>query len=398
MSRQLISGIVLCLLVLGGTGMYGFAQEMNTDEINALNDAIVQKQQSIDQLNRQIDSYKDKIEQKQAQAATLYGELDLLDNRIAKTELDIEAAGAEIDLVNAQISLIEQEIHDLEDVMAKDRELVAEILLRIDVQDHSLPMQLVFGTDSFSEFFSTLEQLEAVSTDLKDAVETARASKANLLEKHEAQQGKKEQLTELGESLAQEQRRLEASVSAKSTLLSVTQNSEEQFQALLESLREEQVYLNQQISQLQKDIEGKLSATDVLGDSSILSWPIDPTLRGISAYFHDPSYPFRHLFEHSGLDLPAPTGTPVRAAAPGYVAWARTGTLYGNYVMIIHTNGMATLYAHLSRMDVSADQFVSRGDQIGAVGSTGLSTGPHLHFEARKDGIPTNPLDYLISY
>lgn len=378
--------------------MYGFAQEMSTEEINALNDAIQAKQQSIDQLNRQIDSYRDKIEQKQAEEATLYGELDLLDNRIAKTELDIEAAEAEIDLVNAQISLIEQEIHELEDVMARDRELVAEILQRIDVQDHSLPMQLVFGTDSFSEFFSTLEQLEAVSTDLKDAVETARASKANLLEKHEAQQGKKDQLTELGESLAQEGRRLETAVEAKSTLLSATQNSEAQFQALLEDLRQEQAYLNQQISQLQKDIEGKLSATDELGDSSILSWPVDPTLRGISVYFHDPTYPFRNLFEHSGLDLPAPTGTPVRAAAPGYVAWARTGTLYGNYVMIIHSNGLATLYAHLSRMDVTADQFVSRGDQIGAVGSTGLSTGPHVHFEARLNGIPTNPLDYLISY
>lgn len=398
MSRILISSVLVSLLVLGGTGMSIVAQEMSTDEINALNDAIQQKQQSIDQLNRQIDSYKDKIEQKQSQAATLYGELDLLDNRIAKTELDIEAAEAEIDLVNAQIALIEDDIHNLEDVIERDRELVAEILQRIDVQDHSLPLQLLFGTDSFSEFFNALEQLEAVSTDLKDAVETAKVSKLSLLEKHDAQEGKKNQLTELRKSLEQEQRRLEASIGAKSTLLAATQNSEAQFQALLEDLREEQTYLNQQISQLQKDIEGKLNATDELGNSSILSWPIDPTLRGVSAYFHDTSYPFRHLFEHSGLDLPAPTGTPVRAAAPGYVAWARTGTLYGNYVMIIHTNGLATLYAHLSRMDVTADEFVSRGDQIGAVGSTGLSTGPHVHFEARLNGIPTNPLDYLISF
>lgn len=378
--------------------MPGFAQEMSTQEINVLNDAIQEKQQSIDQLNRQIDSYKDKIEQKQAEEATLYGELDLLDNRIAKTELDIEAAQAGIDLVNAQITLIEQEVHDLEEVIEKDRELVAEILQEIETQDNTLPLQLLFGTDTFSEFFNTLEQLEAVSSDLQKAVETARVTKSRLVEKHEAQQGKKDQLTDLGESLAQEQSRLEASVGAKSTLLAATQSSEDQFQALLQDLREEQAYLNQQISQLQKDIEGKLSATDELGDSSIISWPVDPTIRGVSAYFHDPSYPFRHLFEHSGLDLPAPTGTPVKAAAPGYVAWVRTGILYGNYVMIIHTNGLATLYAHMSRMDVSADQFVSRGDVIGAVGSTGLSTGPHLHFEVRKDGIPTNPLDYLISY
>lgn len=398
MSRQLIFGIILGLLVLGGTGMHGFAQEMSTQDIDALNGAIQEKQQSIDQLNRQIDSYKDKIDQKQTEEATLYNELDLLDNRIAKTELDIEAAEAQIDMVNVQISLIEQEMHDLEEIMAKDIELVAQILQEIETQDNTLPLQLLFGTDTFSEFFNTLEQLESVSSDLRKAVETARESKLRLSRKNEVQQGKKDQLTELTESLAQEERRLEASVGAKSSLLAATQSSEAQFQALLEDMREEQAYLNQQISQLQKEIEGKLSASDELGDSSILSWPIDPTLRGISAYFHDPTYPFRNLFEHSGIDLPAPTGTPVKAAAPGYVAWARTGTLYGNYVMIIHTNGLATLYAHLSRMDVTADQFVSRGDQIGAVGSTGLSTGPHIHFEARLNGIPTNPLDYLISY
>ena len=83
------------------------------------------------------------------------------------------------------------------------------------------------------------------------------------------------------------------------------------------------------------------------------------------------------------------------AAAPGYVAWSRVGRQYGNYVMIIHTNGLATLYAHLSRSFVSADQFVQRGEEIGAVGSTGLSTGPHLHFEVRKNGIPTDPIPFL---
>ncbi|MBI4592351.1 peptidoglycan DD-metalloendopeptidase family protein [Candidatus Uhrbacteria bacterium] len=398
MIQRFISGALLSLLVLGGTGMYGFAQEMNVDDINALNNEIEQKQQSIDQLNRQIDSYKVKIEQKQAQEATLYGELDLLDNRIAKTKLDIEATEAEIDLVNAQIALIQEEVRDLEEEIQQDLDLIAQVLLQIDVQDHSLPLQLIFGTDSFSDFFQSLEQLEEVSSDLKTAVEAAQQSKQRLLQKYEAQQGKKDQLTQLSASLAQEGQQLEASVGAKSSLLAATQQSEAQFQALLEDLREEQAYLNQQIALLQKDIEGKLNATDALGDSSILSWPIDPTVRGISAYFHDTSYPFRHLFEHSGLDLPAPTGTPVKSAAPGYVAWTRQGTLYGNYVMIIHTNGLATLYAHLSRIDVTSDQFVSRGDIIGAVGSTGLSTGPHVHFEARLNGIPTNPLDYLMAY
>jgi murein DD-endopeptidase MepM/ murein hydrolase activator NlpD len=180
-------------------------------------------------------------------------------------------------------------------------------------------------------------------------------------------------------------------------VLRVTRESETQFQELLYELRQEQAYINQQVALLQREIEGKLEASDLLG-SSILSWPIDPSIRGISATFHDPTYPFRHLFEHSGLDLPAASGTPVKSAASGYVAWTKQGRLYGNYVMIIHADGMATLYAHLSRIDVVPDQFIARGDQIGTVGSTGLSTGPHLHFETRKNGIPTDPLNYLMPY
>lgn len=398
MRHSFLISITLSLLVLFGAAWYGFAQETSADEINALNESILQKQRSIDQLNRQIESYRSKIEQKQSEEATLYGELDLLDNRIAKTELDIEATEAEIDLVNTQVALIENEIHKLEERERRDKEFIQNILQEMDAQDRTTSLQLLFGTDSFSEFFGILEQLEAVSSDLKGAVEAAQESRLKLTQQREVEQGKKDQLVELSESLAQEQRRLEASVGAKSTLLAVTQQSEAQFQSLLQELREEQTYLNQQISELQRDIEGRLSATDELGDASILSWPVDPTIRGISAYFHDPSYPYRHLFEHSGLDLPSPTGTPVNVAAPGYVAWARTGTLYGNYVMVIHSGGLSTLYAHLSRIDVSPDQFVSRGDVIGAVGSTGLSTGPHLHFEVRKEGIPTNPLEYLISY
>jgi murein DD-endopeptidase MepM/ murein hydrolase activator NlpD len=397
MTRILLSILVAAITLQGG-GLVVSAQEATSDSINKLNSEIDARQSSIDQLNRQIDSYQQKIEAEQSREASLYGEIDLIENRIAKTQLDIEVAEEEIDLVNAQIAVFEEEIHDLEEEMERNRDRVASVLQEIEIQDNALPIELLFGTDSFSEIFTNLEELETVSTDLKKAVETARTSKKLLLTKRENQEGKKEQLEKLRDQLAQEQRRLDASIGAKESLLVATQQSEAQFQELLSDLKQEQAYINQQISLLQREIEGKLDASDSLGDSSILSWPVDPTIRGISAYFHDPSYPFRHLFEHSGLDLPAPTGTPVKSAAPGYVAWTRQGRLYGNYVMVIHSNGMATLYAHLSRIDVTPDQFVSRGDQLGAVGSTGLSTGPHLHFEARKNGIPTNPLDHLISY
>jgi murein DD-endopeptidase MepM/ murein hydrolase activator NlpD len=99
---------------------------------------------------------------------------------------------------------------------------------------------------------------------------------------------------------------------------------------------------------------------------------------------------------HAGLDIGAPWGAPVIASADGTVVVAtRNGGPYGQYVVLEHGDGFRTLYAHLSRIDVAAGQAVEQGDGIGRVGSTGYSTGPHLHFEVREDGALRNPLSYL---
>jgi len=99
---------------------------------------------------------------------------------------------------------------------------------------------------------------------------------------------------------------------------------------------------------------------------------------------------------HKAIDIGAPTGTPVVAADSGYVVkagWSKYG--YGNYIVIDHGNGFQTLYAHLSAILVQVGQSVAKGTRIGSVGSTGRSTGPHLHFEIRYNGVQRNPLGYL---
>jgi murein DD-endopeptidase MepM/ murein hydrolase activator NlpD len=387
-----------CIAGAGFVSAHSMPHTTASGEIAELNSEIEEKELAIDQLNRQIEQYKNEIAQKQSEEQSLQNDLDILENRIKKTELDIEAVNTEIDLVNTEIAVVESEITDLEHHVETHRKMIADVLREIQIQDRELSLELIFGTDSFSEFFDTLEQLESVSTDLKSAVDVARDARDALVIKQNEQETKKDQLEDLEDDLKDEQRRLDQVLGAKETLIVQTQQSESEYWNLLNQVREEQAFVNQQIAILQNEIEGKIDDSDELGDSTLLSWPVSPTDFGISAYFHDPTYPFRHLFEHSGIDLPAYTGTPIKAAAPGYVAWARTGRLYGNYVMIIHANGVSTLYAHMSRMDVVPDQFVSRGETIGAIGSTGLSTGPHLHFEVRKNGIPTNPLNYLVSY
>ncbi|MFN4038647.1 MAG: M23 family metallopeptidase [Erythrobacter sp.] len=101
--------------------------------------------------------------------------------------------------------------------------------------------------------------------------------------------------------------------------------------------------------------------------------------------------------KHSGIDLAAPTGTPVYATADGVVSRADWYSTYGLYISLEHGASLQTRYAHLSRLAVAAGDVVKKGDLIGYVGSTGRSTGPHLHYEVRVDGVAVNPIPYMMA-
>jgi murein DD-endopeptidase MepM/ murein hydrolase activator NlpD len=122
-------------------------------------------------------------------------------------------------------------------------------------------------------------------------------------------------------------------------------------------------------------------------------WPVDGRLMGSFGWRGDP-FSGEQAF-HKGVDISAPAGTPVRASAEGVVIHAEWGGQYGRLVVLDHGGGMQTYYAHLSRIDVIDGQVVHLGQVIGAVGSTGRATAPHLHYEVRVGGSPVNPYKYL---
>lgn len=371
-------------------------------EITELTERIADKKSDIDTVNRNIDAYKKKIAAAQSQSITLLNETELLENRIAKSELEIQATQDEISLVNDEVTVLEKRLAAIEKQLAENRATLSDILRKMDVYDNDLTLHLLFGSDSFGDLFDRLQELTSVTDDLEGALKRAQAEKERVaLDKVELL-GKLTRLDDLQSRQEGQMRLLEEEKKTKETLLVQSENNEATFQSFLSELRAEQQYVNQQIASLQAKIEQKLLDVDDTGEgSSVLSWPVDPW-KGLSTTYHDPTYPFRHLFEHSGIDIPTPQGSAVGSAAPGYVAWTRTGRLYGNYVMVIHSDGVATLYAHLSSISVVQDQFVSRGMTIGLSGGqpgttgAGLSTGPHLHFEVREQGIPVDPMGYLV--
>ena len=122
-------------------------------------------------------------------------------------------------------------------------------------------------------------------------------------------------------------------------------------------------------------------------------WPVKGFITSDFGYRNSPMYGTTEF--HSGLDIANDVGTQVHASADGTVSEAGLSSSYGRYIKIQHGYGMATMYCHLSRADVHAGQRVSKGDVIGALGNTGNSTGPHLHYEVWVNGVPVNPRKYI---
>lgn len=372
-----------------------------SSELDNINQQIAQKQEAMQKLEAQIEIYKQNIQQKQGESITLSNQMAILNSRMEKTALDIQVTEIQISQLNLEVESLGILIKEKEGKIAKERELLAHLISSIHLSDQNNYLGVLISYKSFSAYFDQIKNLESIGEELGQALKQIKADRAELQNKQDIALKKKEAVEKLQKTLADRQANLEEQKKAKDYLFIQTKSSENKFKLLLAQLRQEYSQFDQELANLQKQAEKKLAESDKLESGPVaLSWPIDP-VKGISVYFNDPTYPFRYLFEHTGVDIRASQGTPIGAAASGYVAWVRTSRLYGNNIMIIHSNGIATLYAHLSSFNVKEDTFVKRGEIIGNSGGmpgtagAGLSTGPHLHFEVRDNGIPVDPMNYL---
>ncbi len=385
-------------MALGIPGVL-LAADANQD-IKELQAEIQNKKAEVESISNQLEEYRSRISAYSQKADSLAGDVAVLENEQALAELDIVATQTEIETEQLEIQLLQEQMADTDAELVTQQASLEDVLFALHKQDmRGGPLEVVIGAHDFGDVFRAASQLADMNTDLQKALASTQDTRATLTEQ-EAERGEKlATLTDLEEELRNKADALDTTKNAKIVLMSETQESENEYRALLGELRQEQQAVAARIGELQDNIDERLASEDASNTgSTVISWPLSGT---ITAVFHDPTYPFRNLFEHSGLDIAVAQGTAVEAAAPGIVAWAKTGRMYGNYVMIIHANGMATLYAHMSRLDVVQDQYVARGEVIGLSGGragspgAGFSTGPHLHFEVREDGIPVDPFKYL---
>lgn len=371
-------------------------------EIDQLQDQVKASKKRISELDTLIQGYKGKLKIQETAALTLQNQVALLENQIEEQQLQLEHTKTEIELANTEIKSLEDKIRLQQLLITSRQDAIGELVRRIRQTDQVSPLYVFLTKPSFSEYFARLDEVKRVQDEMVQATDALKKQKRDMEALKTDRETERTHLVERQHQLKKDELDLEEQRQAKVSLIAETQNKEGEFQRVVYELRQQQQSESESISGLQDRLKDRLNQSDqalAQGDTT-LQWPITPA-KGISARFHDKSYPFRNLFEHPGVDLPTDVGTPVRAAAGGYVAWTRTGKQYGNYIMIVHSGGIATVYAHLSRFGVQPDTYVDRGDIIGYSGGrpgdqgAGLSTGPHLHFEVRQNGIPTNPENFL---
>lgn len=362
------------------------------------------KKDAAAQLKQQIDAYQKQIVAKHQEAATVASQLAITDNKIAQTRLDIQSNQLEIDATNLEIKDLDTQIQDKTLKIMRQREMIGEFLRTIKKNDAKTSLDLLLTENTISDFFNDVQFLHESQRDLKDALDVAKTLQADLQARAVATNSKRQHLQEIVANLAKDNDALAEDKAAKVALADQAQADATRFQYQTAQLKKAIEDENNDVNQIERKLRKTLDAQrlQVLsGNPDDWGWPVDPG-RGITAYFHDQDYPFRYLFEHPAIDIRVAQGTPVHAAKGGYVARAKNGGMGYSYIMIVHDDGMSTVYGHVSRIMVKEDTYVEKGDVIalsgampGTPGAGPYTTGPHMHFEIRLNGIPVDPLQYM---
>ena len=412
--KKLIS-VLLAVALLAGSIITVYAASI--DELEArqaeLERQNAEYQTKLDESNAAVAEQQEQVDAIVGKVQTVNEEIKVIHEKIAVLDEDIADKQAQIDAANAEI----------EENMDVLRQRIKTIYISGDVSS----LEIILGAKDFSDFLDKLQLVQYVSNHDEELINEIQVQLDAIAEEKAALQADKDKMQEEQASLETKQEELNILLEENKEVLANLQLSADEAQLQLELGEEElsglsaeiQEYYRQQrealaaqqaAQQTEQTSSGSSGSTEVQTDvpNNIPSsggwvWPT-PGFTYLSSVF----YEARTYEYHGGVDIAGPgiMGSPVYAAASGTVVssnsscthnWGKSGSCgcgggYGNYVWINHGDGKETIYGHLTSLTVSTGQYVSAGTLIGYVGSTGYSTGPHLHFEARYNGVRYDPM------
>ena len=338
-------------------------QDMATSQLQAVQEELTENLQQIQELNTNITQYETEINEYNTQIVTLQDD-------ITKTEAEIKKA---------------------EDNYNSQKKLLDDRLVTMYQAGTTEYLDVVLSSKTITEFLSNYYLLSILADSNVDFLDTIEQQKQIIEDEKKKLEEQKKQIDTAKEEKEKASIILQNTKVMKDTYTSQLTDQEKQIQSEIDAYQT-------QLNQIETEIQAITANSLIINPNYIggeMLWPL-PGYTKLSSTFKMRVHPITGVYKlHSGIDIPAPTGTNFLAANDGVVVKAGYNTAYGNMVMIDHGGGVSTLYAHGDKIMVTLGQTVKKGDVVLQVGETGYATGPHAHFEVRINGTPVDPLPYV---
>lgn len=376
-------GIFVSVAVYTGAD-FAYAQS----EIKKLQAEIAEKNNRLTDIEQEIARYESALLEVGAEKNTLQKAINQLELERKKVQADISYTQNKISSTDLEIDKLTIEIVQAEEDIQKNEDAIRGIIRSMYKTDEESLIEVFLRQQNLSEFWNTFESLERVKSSVAEKVRDLNNLKAVLVQKKDENTQMRSDLVSLKRQYDDQNSILVNNTEQKSTLLSQTKNEEANYQALLAEKEAARDRLLAEVRDIESQIQFILDPNTIpTPGTAVFMWPLDNPY--ITQYFGYTKFALSGAYNgsaHNGVDLGAPVGTKIKApltgtvrmtgdtdAVPGCYSW-------GKWVLIDHPNGLSTMFAHLSQQAVAPGQKVSTGDIVGYVGSTGYSTGPHLHY------------------
>ncbi|MCH5248804.1 MAG: peptidoglycan DD-metalloendopeptidase family protein [Lachnospiraceae bacterium] len=395
---------VLCILICIGIALLFPSNTVAADT----SDSIREKEAEIAAAKKEVAKLKsglsdvEKIKRQLEQSKNdLAVYVTKLDTELYNIQERVSEYNELIDTKELEIEITTEELNDAILTQENQYEAMKKRIKFMYEEGDTFYLELLFSSKNFSDMMNKADYIEAISSyDRNQLDEYVRTAELIALCKEELE-AQKEVLEEARVAVRQEESNINTLINEKESQLVSLSNDISTKEAAIKEYEDMIAQQNAEIAALEKAVaeeKARLAAENVVArtyDGGMFKWPC-PSYTRISDEYGYRIHPILEVEQfHNGLDMAAPYGSMILAAYDGDVVAADYSSSMGNYIMIDHGDGLYTIYMHASALYVSKGQTVTKGQSIAAVGSTGRSTGNHLHFGVRLNGNYVSPWNYL---